>query len=194
MDQGCPSARLTVLYEEAMRSHRVAILIGLAFGACGVAPTGPGVMVLPGSGKTLTQFETDDATCRRWALRQIGVMPNEAEAKTTASGAVAATVLGSAAGAAIDSAAANPATGAAVGSGVGLPGGTAVGADLGGREEWSGQDRYDVAYLQCMYVSGNQIPVPRGTMSGAVPEEWEEPAIPPPPAGKPPPPPPGLAS
>ena len=177
-----------------MRVYALALLIVSPLIGCAVVPTGPDVMVLPGGGKTLARFETDDAACRQWALRQIGVTPNEASAKTTASGAVAGTMLGAAAGAAIGAAAADPPMGAAVGSGVGLLGGTAIGAGLSDREGWSVQDRYDVAYLQCMYVSGNQIPVLQGSVSNAGPVEEKEHTIPPPPAGKPPPPPPGLAS
>ena len=150
-------------------------------------------MVLPGGGKTLVQFESDDATCRAWASRRIGVEPKEVEAKSAASGAAIGTVVGSAGGAAVGAASGNPGIGAAVGSGVGLLGGSAVGAGIGERERWTAQDRYDVAYVQCMYASGNQIPVPRGSMPvGGRLEggEWQR-AIPPPPAGKPPPPPPG---
>jgi phage tail tape-measure protein len=178
-----------------VRSLVFAALIGLAASGCATLPTGPNVMVLPGGGKTLAQFEADDATCRQWASRRIGVTPNEAAAKTTAGGAVIGTVLGSAGGAAVGAASGSPGMGAAVGSGVGLLGGSAIGAGFGEREQGSVQNRYDVAYVQCMYASGDQIPVPRGSVPaggrGEAPREDEPPAIPPPPAGKPPVPPPG---
>jgi hypothetical protein len=38
---------------------------------CAHAPTGPGVMVLPGASKSLEQFQTDDGTCRQMAGQEI---------------------------------------------------------------------------------------------------------------------------
>lgn len=53
------------------------------------------------------------------------------------------------------------------------------------------QQRYDVAYVQCMYAKGHQVPV-SGQFSGVVSSHPAVPTanIPPPPAGMPPPPPP----
>jgi hypothetical protein len=167
---------------------------------CAAVPTGPNVMVLPGNGKNLDQFQADDARCRQWAVRQTGVAPARASAESTAEGAAVGTVLGAAGGAAVGAAGGNPATGAAVGSGLGLLGGTAVGASNGQDARWSLQNRYDVAYMQCMYVSGNQIPIPRGSVPTQMPAGQavapssvaKLPAgVPPPPAGAPPPPPDG---
>ena len=52
------------------------------------------------------------------------------------------------------------------------------------------QRRYDMAYMQCMYAEGNQVPVPGGEFQsvGTPPRK-----VPTPPAGSPPPPPPGPA-
>jgi hypothetical protein len=62
------------------------------------------------------------------------------------------------------------------------------------------QRRYDIAYMQCMYAKGNQIPIARGsvptytTQPPAAPPAVSAPAsVPPPPPGTPPPPPPGPA-
>jgi len=56
-----------------MRWPRVLMLSSvLALGACSTAPSGPSVMVLPGSGKPLEQFQLDDAACRQWATQQMG--------------------------------------------------------------------------------------------------------------------------
>jgi hypothetical protein len=44
--------------------------IALLLSACATAPTGPSVMVLPGSGKPFEQFQADDTICRQWAARQ----------------------------------------------------------------------------------------------------------------------------
>lgn len=166
---------------------------GLWLAACTAVPTGPNVMVLPGTGKNLAEFQADDALCRSWAARQTGAAPAEGATASTATGAAVGTALGAASGAAVGAASGSASTGAAVGSGLGLLGGTVIGAGRGESAQWTLQDRYDVAYMQCMYTKGNQIPIPRGS----VPAERtgtrsSEPAeIPPPPAGEPPPPPPG---
>ncbi len=157
-------------------------------------------MVLPGDGKSFEQFQTDDAVCRQWAFQQTGTTRQEAATKSTVTGAVIGTAVGAAAGAAIGAAAGSPATGAAVGAGVGLLGGTAAGAGNAEASSGSVQRRYDVAYMQCMYAKGNQIPVPRGSRPAYTGQTHIAPppppppagsAVPPPPAGTPPPPPPG---
>src|SRR4030095_8698692 len=47
-------------------------MCGLLFGACATVPSGPGVMALPGSGKSFEQFQIDDTACRQWASQQTG--------------------------------------------------------------------------------------------------------------------------
>jgi hypothetical protein len=57
--------------------------------------------------------------------------------------------------------------------------------------EYEMQQRYDVAYVQCMYAKGHRVPV-SGQFSNAIPQSNSvTPAtnIPPPPPGAPPPPP-----
>ena len=172
------------------------VLVTLFTGACVSVPSGPSVMVLPGSGKPFDQFQNDDADCRQFASQQVGTTVNESGAKNTATGAVLGTVIGAALGAAIGAAVGSPATGAAVGAGTGLFGGTAVGSGNAQAAQGSVQRRYDASYVQCMYARGNQVPVSRGSMpaythtqpaAAAVP-----PPPPPPPAGTPPPPPPAV--
>ena len=167
-------------------------------GACATIPEGPNVMVLPGSGKSLEEFSADDSVCRQWAAQQVGTAPSEASTKNTVTGGAVGTVVGAAAGAAVGAAAGAPATGAAVGSGVGLLGGTAAGAGRGDAAGWTVQHRYDVAYMQCMYTKGDQIPVPAGSRPSYTPQvgarrptNYVQPGVPPPPPGPPPPPPPG---
>ena len=67
-------------------------------------------------------------------------------------------LLGAGLGAAIGAASGNPGAGAAIGAGSGLVAGTAVGANAGQVYGWEAQRRYDIAYQQCMYTQGNQIP------------------------------------
>lgn len=125
---------------------------------CATVPTGPSVMVLPGTGKTFEQFQTDDAVCRQFASQSIGTSPGKAATESTVGGAAVGTVVGAAVGALIGAASGSPATGAAVGAGFGLLGGTAVGAGRGDAYYTSVQGRYDIAYRQCMYAKGNQVP------------------------------------
>ncbi|MGD0948752.1 MAG: glycine zipper family protein [Candidatus Binatia bacterium] len=173
------------------------IAAGLMLAGCVTVPTGPSVMVLPGYGKDFEQFKVDDAVCRDWALQQTGTTTNKAATEAAVGSAAVGTVVGAAAGAAVGAASGHPATGAAVGSGVGLLGGTAVGADRGASAQWTVQRRYDIAYTQCMYAKGNQVPVPGGSQRpsapAALPSANPPLDVPPPPAGNPPPPPPGPA-
>ena len=155
-------------------------LVLLVLGGCATVPTGPSVMVLPAPGKPFEQFQFDDANCRRWAGQQVGLTPQETVNQNTAASAAVGTVLGAGLGAAIGAASGNPGMGAAIGAGSGLLGGTLVGADAGqvyGREA---QRRYDMAYQQCMYAKGNQIP-------GVVQRSRRTYPAPPPPPPPPPP-------
>lgn len=141
-----------------MKSAALALLLGLVLAGCVTIPAGPSVMVLPGTGKGFEQFQGDDYTCRQWALQAIGVTPQGAANESLATGAVVGTLVGAAAGAAIGAAAGNPALGAAAGAGAGLLGGTAIGGGYAEASAYGAQRRYDIAYMQCMYAKGNQIP------------------------------------
>jgi hypothetical protein len=125
---------------------------------CATVPTGPSVMVLPGSGKTFQQFQGEDALCRQWARQQIGLSPQEAINQNTASGAAVGTIVGAGLGAAIGAASGNAGTGAAIGAASGLLVGSAQGSSAGYYYGWEAQRRYDIAYQQCMYLNGNVIP------------------------------------
>jgi len=130
----------------------------LVLGGCATVPTGPSAMVLPAPGKPFEQFQAEDANCRRWADQQIGLTPQETVNQNAVTGAAVGTVLGAGLGAAIGAASGNPGMGAAIGAGSGLLGGTLAGADAGQAYGWEAQRRYDMAYQQCMYANGNQVP------------------------------------
>jgi len=125
---------------------------------CATAPPGPSVMVLPAPGKPFEVFQAEDANCRYYASQQIGMDPQQVANQNTATGAIVGTVAGAGLGAAIGAATGNPGAGAAIGAGSGLVAGTVVGANSGQMEGWEAQRRYDIAYQQCMYAKGNQIP------------------------------------
>jgi hypothetical protein len=51
-------------------------------------------------------------------------------------------------------------------------------AQTGGGGTVSPQGRYDMAYIQCMYAAGNQVPVPGGTLRSTTPATQGTPTIP----------------
>ncbi len=141
-------------------SLSAALLGSLALGACVAAPpTGPDVAVMPGSGKTLAQFQQDDYTCRGYAQQAAGGGQQQAAANNSAVGsAVVGTGVGAAAGALLGAAAGNAGLGAAAGAGAGLLVGSAAGANNAQASSAELQQRYDVGYAQCMTAQGNSVP------------------------------------
>jgi outer membrane lipoprotein SlyB len=134
------------------------ILVLGVVSACATVPTGPSVMVLPAAGKPFDQFQLDDMVCRQYAQQQVGVAPGQAATQSAVNTAVLGTAIGAAAGAAIGAATGHPGVGAAVGAGGGLLTGTAAGAQAGAVSSGALQERYDIAYVQCMYAKGDQVP------------------------------------
>ena len=141
-------------------STSAALLGALALGACVAAPpTGPDVAAMPGSGKTLAQFQQDDATCRGYAQQQIGgVQPAQAANDSAVSSAVVGTGIGAAVGALAGAAGGNAGLGAAAGAGAGLLLGSAAGANNAQVSSATLQQRYDIGYSQCMAAQGNNVP------------------------------------
>jgi hypothetical protein len=181
----------------------LAVVAAAGLVACATAPIGPSVMVLPGRHASFDQFATDDGACRQWADQQIGIAPQHAGQAAAAEGAIAGTAIGAAAGAAIGAAVGQPATGAAIGAGSGLLGGSLYGGSAAGWAHADAQQRYDGAYMQCMYGHGHQIPVAAGmepysaysanSSRNQYPELYENRRnVPAPPRGAPPSPPPDV--
>jgi hypothetical protein len=133
-------------------------LVLLTLAGCATVPSGPSVRVMPTPGKSFEQFRAEDATCRQWAGQQTGMTPQETINQNAVTGAAVGTAIGAGVGAAIGAASGHPGTGAAIGAGSGLLVGTANGANAGQVYGWEAQRRYDIAYEQCMYAKGNQIP------------------------------------
>jgi len=167
------------------------VLAALSLAACTTMPSGPGILVLPGTGKTFEQFRADDYECRQFAQSQVGGnTPDNAAAESGVRSAALGTVLGAAAGAAI-----NGGRGAAVGAGTGLAVGGLAGTGSGQASSYTLQQRYDFGYQQCMYAKGHRVPVAAGSFMTQTPRQSAAPSRPstpppPPPPGAPPPPPP----
>ncbi len=146
-------------------------------------PTGPSVLVLPGTGKTYERFRADDYLCRQEALYQVGgVTPQAAAAQSGVAGAAIGTAVGAAAGAAIGGG-----EGAAAGAGTGLAAGSLVGAGAAGSSGYNAQQRYDFGYIQCMYAKGHRVPI-WGSFTDQGGGVTQQPSYPPPPPNQPPPP------
>ena len=158
-------------------------VIGLAILASGCAtiPSGPSVLVLPGTGKSLNDFRASDFQCRQYATQQIEGLGRDPSVRNAAIG----TAVGAVAGAAIGGQ-----QGAGIGAGAGLLVGSASGADAGRSFGYDAQTRYDNAYIQCMYAGGHRVPVPasiaRSLMEQSSATTASSAAIPPPPPHAPP--------
>jgi uncharacterized protein YcfJ len=116
---------------------------------CQTMPTGPSVAVMPAQGKPFDLFQQEDQQCRDYAANSVG--PSAQAANNSAVGtAVIGAVIGTAVGALTHNAGA--------GAAIGLAGGSIVGAGNAQDSSYSMQRRYDIAYQQCMYSHGNQMP------------------------------------
>jgi uncharacterized protein YcfJ len=141
---------------------------------CAMEPRGPMVRVFPAPYKPFEVFAQDQDVCEDYAHSQVA---GDAEAANRR--AVGAAAVGTALGLALGAA-----TGDGRAASFGAAGGAAVGGTIGAnqseRANFSLQRRYDIAYAQCMYARGNQVP------------GYERYAAPPPPPpggpGRPPPP------
>lgn len=165
-----------------MKHARTLLATGmaLAVSACTtLPPSGPSVMVLPGTSANFNQFQVDNYACQDYARQSAGIPAATAAQNSAMNSAATGAMVGAAAGALIGAAGGDPAGGAAVGAGTGLLVGSAGGVGAYHASAYEMQDRYDVAYVQCMYAKGHQVPVPAGmrNMAAAPPA-----AAPPPPA------------
>jgi hypothetical protein len=122
--------------------------------ACVSAPTGPTVAVMPREGKPFDIFQQEDLYCRNFAANSVRDT-SDAALKEGATSAAIGAALGAVAGAVIQGGNhANVGTGA----GVGLLGGAAMGAMNSSGKQNQAQAQYNIAYQQCMYSKGNQVP------------------------------------
>lgn len=147
----------------------LAVAAVIALAGCVSQPIGPTVAVMPSPNKPFIVFQDDQAICQQYAQQQVASGAGQANTQQVGT-AVVGTALGAGLGAAIGGG-----QGAAVGAGAGAIAGTAIGAGQAQEAQLSLQQRYNIAYQQCMYARGNQVP---GFQSAAPPP----PPPPPPPA------------
>ena len=135
---------------------------------CAMDPRGPTVRAFPPPYKPFEVFQDDQYMCEDYARSQVAGGAEAANNRALGTAAIG-TALGLALGAA---------TGDGRTASFGAAGGAAIGSTIGAnqseRANFSLQRRYDIAYAQCMYAKGNQVP---GFRRG------EGPPPPPPPGG-----------
>jgi hypothetical protein len=128
----------------------------LLLAACVSVPAGPSLQALPGSRKSLEQFNLDDGQCRSAATAQVGgVSPTDAANQSAAASAAAGTAIGAVTGAMVDGS-----SGAAAGAGIGLLFGAMAGSATSYDAYYVTQQRFDATYFTCMYARGHKVPVP----------------------------------
>jgi outer membrane lipoprotein SlyB len=175
------------------RRTRLALVASLLLvGACTTVPTGPNVLVLPGTGKNFDQFRFDDNECRQFATQQVGTSAENAQVDSGVKSAAIGAGVGALAGAIADGS-----RGAGGGAAIGLLFGAVAGAGSANASGHNVQRRYDMSYQQCMYTKGHRVPVAGRVDRGSPPAYQQyapqpaQPSVipPPPPPGNPPPPP-----
>ena len=129
------------------------VFLGIIAG-CASVPNGPSVAVMPAPGKSFDLFVAEDNMCRQYAQQSIGTSASQAATDSEVKSIAIGTAIGAVAGV-LGSGNSN---GAGAGAAVGMLGGAAMGS---GEAQYSGREaqrRYDIAYEQCMYAKGNQLP------------------------------------
>lgn len=125
--------------------------LGLLAG-CAMQPVGPTVAVFPAPYKPFEVFQQDQYECGQYAGSQVAGRAEAANNRALGTAAIG-TALGLALGAATGDGHA-----ASFGGVAGAAVGGTIAADQSERAGFSLQRRYDIAFSQCMYSRGNQVP------------------------------------
>ena len=135
-----------------VRTAAMGVALAMSLGGCVSQPMGPSVAVMPALNKPFEVFQQDQGACTQYAGQQIagGAQAANSDAVGTA---VIGTLLGAGLGAAVGGG-----PGAAIGAASGAIAGTVVGSGPAWGDQYGLQQRYDIAYSQCMYAKGNQVP------------------------------------
>jgi len=125
-----------------------------ALAGCASIPNGPSVAVMPAPGKSFDQFNAEDSVCRQFAQKSIGTSASKAASDSEMKSIAAGTAIGVVAGIL----GAGNRNGSGAGAAIGMLEGAAIGTGEANRSQKEFQRRYDIAYEQCMYAKGNQLP------------------------------------
>ena len=137
-----------------MRYSILAVTLLGILGGCANIPNGPSVAVMPAPGKPFDQFAAEDNMCRQYAQQSIGTSASQAGTDS----AVKSIAIGTAIGAVAGVLGGGNSNSAGSGAAIGMLGGAAMGSGSAQYSERETQRRYDIAYEQCMYAKGNQLP------------------------------------
>jgi hypothetical protein len=164
-----------------------ATFLGILAG-CASVPNGPSVAVMPAPGKAFDQFAAEDNMCRQFAQNSIGTTASQAATDSEVKSIAVGTAIGAVAGVL----GSGNHGGAGSGAAVGMVGGAAMGSGEAQYSARETQRRYDIAYEQCMYAKGNQLPQAAVYRPQVIYTQPPAPSAPPAPAPSyyPPPPPP----
>jgi hypothetical protein len=157
-----------VVRETNKRIAGLAIIVLL--GGCASQPMGPSVAVMPAQNKSFQSFADDQAMCKQYASDEVRGQVESTNNRTVGT-AVIGTLLGAGLGAAIGGG-----HGAAIGAASGAGLGTVVGASNAQYASAEIQQRYDIAYQQCMASRNNQ---PAGYQPSAAPPPIQNEQVPP---------------
>ena len=128
-------------------------LVALALLAgCDTMPVGPTVTALQGADKGFDEFRTDDVDCRQYAYAQVReAMAASADHASGVMSTAPSSAICVAVGPATDGrgpAVAGPRTGSLI-----------DGTDAAQFAGYGLQQRYNCAYVQCMYIKGDRVPL-----------------------------------
>ena len=136
---------------------KLVLLLLLVIVGCATTQPGPSSNSTVIPGRNFESFQSDDQICRQWAFEKVG-HPNGNSGSILGSTTLAATLLGAASGTLIGAASGAAGAGLAIGTAAGLLAGPILGSSQAGANSQETQRRYDVAYEQCMYSKGNEVP------------------------------------
>jgi hypothetical protein len=145
------------------RGAAAALLTALVLGGCATQPAGPTIAVMPSPNKPFDVFMQDQAACTGYASQMTG-----GQAQAANNQAVGGAVLGTALGAGLGAAAGGGA-GAAIGAASGAVVGTGLGEGYSAGAGYGIQQRYNIAYAQCMAAKGNQVPTTQAAYGAPAP-------------------------
>lgn len=137
-----------------MRRSILSVTILGVLAGCTTIPDGPSIAVMPAPGKPFDLFVAEDRECRQFAQQSIGTSASQAATESAEKSIAVGTALGAVAGVL----GGGGQRGAGSGAAIGMLGGAAMGSDASTYSGNEAQRRYDIAYQQCMYAKGNQIP------------------------------------
>lgn len=161
-----------------MKFKAIALITAAAtfLSGCVTPPMGPTIPASPAPNKPWAAYQQDEQVCEDYASQRVA-----GQADTANNRAIGSALIGTALGAGLG-AAVGGGRGAAVGAASGAVVGTAVGANQSGHAQYSLQQRYNIAYGECMTSHGDTVQWAPG-YPYPPPGAYPPPPLPPPPPG-----------